>query len=107
MRATIGTGDRVGQTQALDGLTECHTRSDELEKAAEVSEQCIALMKSMEDVAGEIVMCFKHGMILYRLKFYKDAVVNYKRIIALAERTADVEAGQNASLCLTRVMGLL
>ena len=107
LRATIDTGDRVGQTQALDGLTECYTRSDECEKAAEVSEQCIALMKSMEDVAGEIVMCFKHGMILYRLKFYKDAVVNYKRIIALAERTADVEAGQNASLCLTRVMGLL
>ena len=106
-RATKTTGDRVGQTQALDGLTECYTCIEDYDQAAEMAGQCVALMREMEDVAGEIGMLFKHGRILYELKFYKDAVGNYKRIVELAGRIADVEAGRNGSLCLTRVMAVM
>ena len=61
-------------------------------------------MEGMEDCAGEIGMRFKFGVILFHLKRYKHAVENYKRILELAARVADVDAGKKANLCLSRVM---
>ena len=102
--STTLTGDQVGRTQALDGLTESYTRLEQFGKAAETAGECLRLMEGMEDCAGEIGMRFKFGVILFHLKRYKHAVENYKRILELAARVADVDAGKNANLCLSRVM---
>jgi tetratricopeptide (TPR) repeat protein len=97
-------GDQVGRTQALDGLTESYTRLEQFDKAAETAEECLTLMEEMEDCAGEIHMRFKFGVILFHLKWFKHAVENYNRILKLAARVADIDAGRNANLCLSRVM---
>ena len=107
LRATRVTGDRVGRTQALDGLTECYASQNKFEKAAEYAEECLILMEGMEDVAGEIDFRFKFGMILWRLKWYKDAVKNYKKIVSLSSRVADVKSSRDANLCLSRVMEIM
>ena len=104
LRATQVTGDRVGRTQALDGLTECYASGGKFEKAAEAAEECLSLMEGMEDVAGEINFRFKFGMVLWKLSWYKDAVANYKKIATLSARVADVKSSRDANLCLCRVM---
>lgn len=88
-------GDQYRQVVALHNICEWHLRLGNLDQALQLTPEIAKLNPVLNDINGDIELYKLLGRIFYATNDHEQALVNYQKALALAEKTnnASITAG--------------